>query len=403
MWLGQTCNLRCHFCYFLDRIEDGEHPEHAFMSIEKAKALCKTLVDFYGNDAIDIQGGEPTIYRHIYELVAYCRQIGLQPTLITNALVLSDKKKVQRFKDAGIRDFLVSVQGLGLAHDMAVGVERAHERQMQAIGNLIELAVPFRFNVVMSNGAVAQLPFIARLAAHTGARVVNFLAFNPFADQRSSGVRTAQNVPRYEEVAPPLMQALDVLNAARIEANVRYLPFCTVDQKYWPHFYNHQQLSYDSHEWDFASWRWTMHASQVRSAVPLSVPSPLLVESVATGRVRRLFEALPKSYPFGSTAKRILGKLRRLRRVGQTAIGRLETREALYRREARRFKRVNQYRNDGCGACRLRDVCDGFHSDYAAIFGIREARPIVAGQRITCPTAFIREQSKLADGDAEQT
>src|SRR5262249_21625631 len=27
LWLGQTCNLRCHFCYFLDRIEDEHHPE----------------------------------------------------------------------------------------------------------------------------------------------------------------------------------------------------------------------------------------------------------------------------------------------------------------------------------------------------------------------------------------
>ncbi len=34
LWLGQTCNIRCHFCYFLDRIENKEHPEQgeqAFM------------------------------------------------------------------------------------------------------------------------------------------------------------------------------------------------------------------------------------------------------------------------------------------------------------------------------------------------------------------------------------
>ncbi|MCC6485915.1 MAG: hypothetical protein IT364_00310, partial [Candidatus Hydrogenedentes bacterium] len=27
MWLGQTCNLRCYFCYFLNRIDDAHHPE----------------------------------------------------------------------------------------------------------------------------------------------------------------------------------------------------------------------------------------------------------------------------------------------------------------------------------------------------------------------------------------
>src|SRR4029453_2406627 len=61
LWLGQTCNLRCQFCYFLDRIENGNHPEHAFMSLDKAKTICQSLVEYYGNNSIDIQGGEPTL------------------------------------------------------------------------------------------------------------------------------------------------------------------------------------------------------------------------------------------------------------------------------------------------------------------------------------------------------
>src|SRR5207248_967883 len=93
LWLGQTCNLRCYFCYFLDRIESREHPEHPFMSLDKAKEICKTLVDVYGNNAIDIQGGEPTIWYAILDLVRYCHEIGLEPTLITNALVLENLHK----------------------------------------------------------------------------------------------------------------------------------------------------------------------------------------------------------------------------------------------------------------------------------------------------------------------
>ena len=74
LWLGQTCNLRCRFCYFADRIKSKKHPEHAFMSIDKAKGICKNLVDFYGNTAVDLQGGEPTIYPDILELTAYCNR-----------------------------------------------------------------------------------------------------------------------------------------------------------------------------------------------------------------------------------------------------------------------------------------------------------------------------------------
>ena len=35
-----------------------DHPEHAFMPIEKAKKICRTLVEVYGNTSIDIEGGE---------------------------------------------------------------------------------------------------------------------------------------------------------------------------------------------------------------------------------------------------------------------------------------------------------------------------------------------------------
>src|SRR5438105_1947299 len=93
LWLGQTCNLRCHFCYFLDRIEQKDHPEHPFMELEKAKAICHALRFKYGNTSVDIQGGEPTIWRHIDELVVYCRDIGLHPTLITNALALASSTR----------------------------------------------------------------------------------------------------------------------------------------------------------------------------------------------------------------------------------------------------------------------------------------------------------------------
>src|SRR5262249_32659013 len=130
LWLGQTCNLRCHFCYFLDRIQDEQHPEHAFMRLEKAQAICRALVDVYGNNSIDSQGGEPTLYPDICELVAYCAEIGLSPTIITNAQALASRPKTGELRRAGLRDFLVSVQGLGEVYDEIVGQQGAHVRQM---------------------------------------------------------------------------------------------------------------------------------------------------------------------------------------------------------------------------------------------------------------------------------
>ena len=266
MWLGQTCNLRCHFCYFLDRIQDENHPQHAFMSLEKAKEICRTLVDYYGNNSVDIQGGEPTLYPEIYELVDYCAEIGLSPTIITNAQVLSNRAATVRFRKSGLRDFLLSIQGLGTVYDELVGQQGAHVRQMKALRNLQEEGIPFRFNTVVSKPVLDQVVDIAQLAISTGAEVVNFLGFNPFNDQET-GKRSTMNVPRYAEVGGPLNEALDLLAEAGVEANVRYLPLCVVAERHRQTVYDFKQIPYDLHENDFASWSWTdLPAQRMRNA-----------------------------------------------------------------------------------------------------------------------------------------
>ena len=124
-------------------------------------------MEVYGNTSIDIEGGEPTLYPEIFELVSYCVRIGLHPTLITNGIVLDNRERCRRFQAAGVRDFKISIHGLGDVHDTLVGRKGSHQRQMRALRNLAECGIPFRFNVVPTPAAVPQLPDIARLAVAT--------------------------------------------------------------------------------------------------------------------------------------------------------------------------------------------------------------------------------------------
>ena len=391
MWLGQTCNLRCHFCYFLDRIEDESHPEHGFIPLEKAKAICRTLVDFYGNNSVDIQGGEPTIWPPIYDLVAYCAEIGLAPTLITNAQALANRRVVARFKEAGIRDFLVSVQGLGPVYDGIVGRKGAHERQMRALRNLQEEGIPFRFNTVLSKTALPQLSDIARLALNTEAEAVNFLGFNPFNDQET-GKRSTESVPRYSELRAPLAEALDILAAAGVEGNVRYLPFCVVDERHRGSVYDFPQIPYDLHENDFASWSWTDLPAQRTGAVPLTPPlalGPRLRLGRLRGPLRRLAERHRAVGARLHGAKQRL-ELLRARRPRSSSV------DQLYRAEASvRAREYTGYRHvPACSLCDAQPICDGFYKDYADLFGSTEARPIALGGRVTDPQHFSRRQLK---------
>ncbi|WP_243438754.1 radical SAM protein [Fundidesulfovibrio soli] len=374
VWLGQTCNLRCRFCYFQTRVATREHPDHPFMSLEKARAICSTLRGHYGNTAVDIQGGEPTIYPRIEALVAHCREIGLLPTLITNAVAMDDPQRCRRLKEAGLRDLLVSVHGLGAAYDEAVGLAGAHARQMKALDNLAAEAIPFRLNCVLAASVLPDLAAIARLAVERGARVMNFIAFNPFEDQQ--GGRTGQDVPRYSEVAGPLADALDFLEENGLEANVRYLPLCAAKPRHRKNFYNFQQLPFDLHEWDYASWSWSGRNPQRRKDGDLEPPITLR-------------EANHRSKLFGHE--------------GYLADPSVSV-EDEYRHSAliRAREHCGYSFAPACQACALKDICDGFHGDYSGLYGAGEAH----AQELTDfsgpagdPRRFIREQVKIVEDE----
>jgi MoaA/NifB/PqqE/SkfB family radical SAM enzyme len=395
LWLGQTCNLRCHFCYFLDRIEDESHPEHDFMPLEKAQEICRTLVDYYGNNSIDIQGGEPTLHPRIFELVAYCAEIGLAPTLITNAQTLANRELVARYRAAGLRDFLVSVQGLGAVYDEIVRRPGAHARQMKALRNLQEEGIPFRFNTVLSRAALPQLADIARLAVRTGCEVVNFLGFNPFNDQ-TTGKRSAENVPRYAELRQPLAAALDLLAEAGVEANVRYLPFCVVEERHRAAVYDFQQIPFDLHENDFASWSWTDLPAQRAHAAALTPPfglGPRLRLGPLRAPLRKVAARLPIIGQSLHAVKQGLERSWAAPTGGELA--------ASYRADARlRAEEYTGYRHVGaCAACDVRAICDGFYADYTAFFGESEAAPVSVGERVDDPQHFARRQLKRVHPD----
>jgi pyruvate-formate lyase-activating enzyme len=398
--VGMKCNLRCHFCAYLDRIDDPSHPEYEFMPLEKAKAICKILVEVFGRNAVNIEGGEPTIYPHILSLLEYCNAIGLYPTVVTNGLVLDRMKRVLEFKKAGVRDFAVSVHGLGAVHDMVVGMEGAHARVMKALCNLSEAGIPFRFNTVMAKATVQHLPQIATLAARTGARVVGFMAFAPWADQRQAGVRTASNVPLHSEVRQPLIEALDILEAAGVEANVRFFPVCMLPERHRT-VYNFAQLQYDHHEWDIVSYSWSEQQRTTSGAItPPTGPPPRLKLGPLRQPLRRF---IPTNSPVGRA-------LARVQRLLVTMLKKLRCRSALDASDGDDRQQCASYAaaartgykyGAGCAECDAKELCDGFHADYADLFGTAEARPIKLGFKVTDPTYYIREQIKVVEPEDE--
>lgn len=309
LWLGLKCDVRCAFCY--DELVASR--DKGWLPTARACALLDKFRGFYRNEFVDFMGGEPTLHPQAVDIVAHAASIGLRPTLITHGMHLADLDRARAFADAGIHDLLVSVHGATAATVAAVhGRGRDNfARQLAALDNLNTLGVPFRFNVTMIADNLAELPAIADLAAAKGARVVNFLTFNPYFEWATRPEIAFQ--ARHSEIAPHLAQAIDRCTAAGVEANVRYLPICQLPG-YEQHVYTGYQLPYDPHEWDYNSWYDTGHPGQPDTGWYLA----------ASGRQQQ---------------------------------------------------RHQYTHAPACGDCALRNVCDGFHRQYLTRFGGGEARP----------------------------
>ncbi|UCE61695.1 MAG: radical SAM protein [Phycisphaerales bacterium] len=407
LWLGQTCNLRCQFCYFLDRINSSEHPEQAFMPLGKARIICSSLVQHYNNCAVDIQGGEPTIYPDIHALIAHCREIGLLPSLITNGVILEDKTQCSTLKAAGVRDVLLSINGLGDTGDMIAGVPGCSRKQLVALDNLTELSVPVRFNCVLSKPVLPQLVELAELAVARGVRIVNFIALNLFEDQRRAR-QCSETLPTFSTVTPYLHDALDVLAGNDIEHNVRYYPLCMLKPGYRHAAYNFQQLPYDIHEWDYASMAWTGLTEQRMAHGPVSGVVSLRKVTPPTGplsvtpfialrhAVARTLRPHPRAYAVATRLDRIFNDIHthsaRWFSDGNATV------ETVYKAHGRlRASRSRYVYTKACRQCAVRDICDGFHSDYLGLFGSDEATPILGNQAITDPKHYINDQVKYVE------
>jgi radical SAM protein with 4Fe4S-binding SPASM domain len=108
-YVTMRCNLRCEFC----SVRAGEY-DHEDLPL----ARCRSLIDeaiALGVEEIHFLGGEPTLRTDLDDIVAHAANRGASTRIITNGLVL-DHTRMQRLKDAGLRELMVSVDGLAPAH-----------------------------------------------------------------------------------------------------------------------------------------------------------------------------------------------------------------------------------------------------------------------------------------------
>ena len=391
LWLGQTCNLSCYFCYFAKKIEDKDDLHHDFMSIEKAKKICYTLRYIYGNKAIDIQGGEPTIYPKIIELVSYCHKIGLEPTLITNGIVLNSYEICEAYKKAGIKDFLISIHAIGDVYDEIVVQKGASKKQLNALKNLQMLGIPFRFNCTLTLQTIDYIEEITQVAIDVNAKAFNFIVFNPNEDQKdNTDTRNRLNVATYTKVKEVIEPTIKKLENYSIETNIRYLPLCMLDDEYRKNIYGMYQVPYDHNEWDFNSWTWTTRLNQRSNSDDLDKPLPILLYNQKEHN-----DVNFDNVSVHGTKEHYLKNIDLYEHVLKLFNADISKDELYYNNAKLRVeKHLGYIYSEKCEKCSLKNICDGLHGDYIALFGDDEIKPIILDNDVEDVKFYIKNQDK---------
>ena len=329
IYTGYSCNLRCAFCYYIERLSEEKPP------IECLKAeLIRARK--YGALDVDFTGGEPTIRTDLPELIAFARNLGYRDIcIITNGQMLSKPGCCEKLVKQGLNDVLFSIHGLYETHDQLTRVPGSFRRITDAVENIKNLGVKFRTNTTVVKHNFRQLPEMGAFFLKLKPESVNFIVFNPWY---SSGSQKEEVTSRYSESAPFLKKAIDALAPSIKKVTVRYMPYCFMEG-YEKYVCNFPHRKYDTDEWS--------HSTRLR------LDSKFFWGSILYRTIR--YRVPPKRFSdIDDLADHVV---------------------------VRQVQRSLHVKAEQCPMCKYYKICDGVKKGYAQLFGLSEINP-VKGERI---------------------
>lgn len=150
------CNLRCSHCYVGDR----RYEPRRMPSLKTVKERVRTTCDFsrgqgFKEHTMNISGGEPTLREDLLEIIAYIKENGAVPMLLTNGMLLSEGY-ARKVKLAGCTHLQVSIEGLREYNDSIRG-EGTYEKALQAVDNARDGGMKVVIGTTLSRGNVGHV------------------------------------------------------------------------------------------------------------------------------------------------------------------------------------------------------------------------------------------------------
>lgn len=170
VYLTSACNLRCKYCFKLDHEDAPRIPLDDICAILKAAYLRQ-------NRYVSFSGGEPFLYRPIFEVLDFAHELGYWINILTHGGLL-DCAKVERLKDYWRLRVRISLDGPDRdTHNLMRG-EGTFENTIAKVDMLVEKGVNVGLGVTVTEHNLDAVEGILRLCVDKG---ISFVRCIPVA------------------------------------------------------------------------------------------------------------------------------------------------------------------------------------------------------------------------------
>jgi len=134
--IESRCNLKCKHCFVGERLD-----QHSVLRLDDAVHIIDKLAA-KGLLKVAFTTKEPLLFDGIYKLIRYCHDVGLYTVLITNGMILADKREAEALMNTGINDISISLEGINERSNDFIRGQGVLTRVIEAFKN-IESYQPF--------------------------------------------------------------------------------------------------------------------------------------------------------------------------------------------------------------------------------------------------------------------
>lgn len=219
--VGFVCNNNCVFCVQADNKLKGDRP------FEDLIADLKEGIE-RGCGEVVLTGGEPTIRKDFFEIIKKAVETGYKSIQIqTNGRMFSNLDFCRKAIFLGMSEAAIALHGYcAEQHDLLTRAPSSFNQTTKGIKNISELNIPLIVNIVVVKQNYKYLSKIVEVLMGLGVKQLQFAVVHPMGN---AFLNFDKIVPRLNEIAPYVKDAVNLSKKFKITANIEAMPPCLIE------------------------------------------------------------------------------------------------------------------------------------------------------------------------------